>query len=217
MVTDRQRKLFITSIGKHLESCGAEFKKKSDSKSTYYTLGPLTIRVSDHIATSNNHADLNIVASVNDASQTIVIMNGGVFVYNSIKDLKSFLSSWCLFKTCEIFTASSIKDTELNRANRELETVKNEITVLESKKETLSNELREAVIDTGTSAVFEEWQRTMKTLGEEDMIANLNAKQRASLFKQMITYNEQNKKTKKSSSPKKTISKKIEITPTIQK
>ena len=193
MITDRQRKLFITSVGKHLESCGAEFKKKSDSNSTYYSLDSLIIRVSDHIATSTNHADLNIVASVNEPTQTIVIMNGAVFVFNSVKDLKTFLSDWCVFETCKVFSKGNIQSMESAKLDRELEAIRNEILALETKRDNIVEDIKKLDIDNDTKVVFEEWGKTMKSVGQEDMIASLNQKQRASIFKIIMSYAKQNR------------------------
>jgi hypothetical protein len=156
-------------------------------------LDSLIIRVSDHIATSTNHADLNIVASVNEPTQTIVIMNGAVLVFNLIKDLKTFLSDWCVFETCKVFCKGNIQSMESAKLDRELDAIKNEILALETKRDNVIEDLKKLDIDNDTKAVFEEWGKTMKSVGQEDMIASLNQKQRASIFKIIMSYAKQNK------------------------
>lgn len=151
MELESKRKAFITNIRKHLESCGAEFEKKSDnSNSIYLRHNGTKIRISDHISPSFGNRQLDVIVCGNNVRNCIVNIGGTPLVYNTTKELKSFLKSWCDFHVCFNFSEDSqmkshimSKQARINELSEEIKAKKNEVNKLESKTISLNNKIND--------------------------------------------------------------------------
>lgn len=127
MELESKRKTFITNIRKYLVTLGATFEKASqDSNSVYLKYNDIRIRVSDHFSPVK-HKGLNIIVCTNNAKQSVVNTDGGVLVYNSVGELKTFLKNWCDISVCFNFGEIS------------------ELNTLIAKKQVRANELSEEI------------------------------------------------------------------------
>lgn len=127
MELESKRKTFITNIRKYLVTLGATFEKTSqDSNSVYLKYNDIRIRVSDHFSPIK-HKGMNIIVCTNNAKQSVVNTDGGVLVYNSVGELKTFLKHWCDISVCFNFGEIS------------------ELNTLIAKKQVRANELSEEI------------------------------------------------------------------------
>lgn len=147
MELESKRKTFITNIRKHLETLGATFEKASqDSNSVYLKYNDIRIRVSDHFSPIK-HKGMNIIVCTNNAKQSVVNTDGGVLVYNSIGELKTFLKHWCDISVCfnfgEISELNTLIAKKQIRANELTEEIRQKSLYSDKlDKETLAKEKR---------------------------------------------------------------------------
>lgn len=149
MELESKRKAFITNIRKYLESCGAKFEKKSDnSNSTYLRYNGTKIRISDHISPSFGNCQIDVIVCGNNVKNSIVNIGGTPLVYNTIKELKSFLKNWCDFHVCFNFSEDShmkshiiTKQVRLNELSEEIKEKNKEVNRLKEKTVSLNNKI----------------------------------------------------------------------------
>ena len=147
MELESKRKTFITNIRKYLVTLGATFEKASqDSNSVYLKYNDIRIRVSDHFSPVK-HKGLNISVCTNNAKQSVVNTDGGVLVYNSVGELKTFLKNWCDISVCfnfgEISELNTLIAKKQLRANELSEEIKQKSLYSDKlDKETLAKEKR---------------------------------------------------------------------------
>lgn len=179
-----KKKSCLTKIKNYLESLGAEFLKESDaSNSLYLGINGKKIRVSDHqspIPNMNQKNRMDITLTSNEPYMYFVGVNGGVLGYPTMKDLKTFLKSWCEYDTCltegivsshyamEVGKSRRLQDieNELQDKNFELIQVQKRIDEAKKKENAMNDMMKKKVhslkkwmIDTGVCNGGEEIAR----------------------------------------------------------
>lgn len=179
-----KKKSCLTKIKNYLESLGAEFLNESDaSNSLYLSINGKKIRVSDHqspIPNMNQKNRINITITSNEPYMYFVGINGGVLGYPTMKDLKTFLKSWCEYDTCltdgimsqhhvmEVGKSRRLREieSELQEKHFELDKIKHEIAEAKRKGNAMDSMMKRKVqtlkkwmIDTGACNGEEEISR----------------------------------------------------------
>ena len=206
-----KRKSNITNIRKCLESYGAEFRNKSDgSVSQYLYVGDEKIRISDHMSPAFGQNDMDIMLSTNLPIQYVVGVSGSILIYNTFKELRVFLKSWCEIAQCKQLKKDSKLDSAANKKQKKINELNNAI---QEKSTTLSRL---------TSKIEAEAKKLDKFVCSSELIDLINSssdkkisfteslkltdKQRASIGELILSYAVQNnggvsKKKKKQNDP----------------
>lgn len=200
-----KKKSCLTKIKNYLESLGAEFLNESDaSNSLYLSINGKKIRVSDHqspIPNMNQKNRINITITSNEPYMYFVGVNGGILGYPTMKDLKTFLKSWCEYDTCltegimschyamEVGKSKHLQEVESEIQNKHFELGKAQRAVDEARKKEASlndmlkkkmQSLRKWMIDTGVCNGEDEISRftdgqMMRLLSYVDSFSKQNA------------------------------------------
>lgn len=189
MELEAKRKTFITNIRKHLETLGATFEKASQvSNSVYLKYNDVRIRISDHFSPVKSKG-MNIIVCTNNAKQSIVNTDGGVLVYNSVGELKTFLKNWCDISVC--FNFGEISELNTLIAKKQLRA--NELTEEIKQKSHYSDKLDKETL------AKEKRLNYAKVVGEvldSNIKIVLTEKQKAGIVRLIGEYTKQNEKEK---------------------
>jgi len=182
-------KRFITDTKNWLSECGAEYvKKSSDSNSIYMCAGGTKIRVSDHLAGFVVEDQLNVIFSTNNVATPVVIYNNAVLSYQSFKDLKSFLKSFCEMRLCEYFSKDAKMDQNIMQKQAKyniiVEDIKKKSTELDKLTSKIATDSR--VLEK-TCRKLEKVKGLGKEINEID-VSKLSSNQKKQIMELILTY-----------------------------
>lgn len=188
-----KNKRLIGNIGKHVEALGLEkIQDASISNSTYYKGCGIKIRVSDHIAPAVGSEKINVVITHDIEPRFITVVNGGVMIHNSLKELKSFLSASVRFMKCKVEADELILDNEIAKKKSNLEVIKKEVKKASYDQDKLTKQTRiereklakQAKLASDTLAKIDRLKA-----GESDIdISGLTNKQKSALLTQIQNF-----------------------------
>lgn len=117
----------MRKLEKFLEEKANDISHSNSTMSRYFTIGKLTVRLSDHYSI-NSEEDIQIIYPVHDCYYYAVFIKGSTknLIYNS-KEVKEFVEHYCVIK--ELTSIDIPKDIKDNKVKFSIPYVKSKISV----------------------------------------------------------------------------------------
>ena len=123
----------MSRLTKFIETIG-KVKEHHESGSSYYVIGGVKVRVSNHLASVNNLRDLMILLPSNSAKNYVVIMHDRIYTYENYTQVKVFLQHWIMLAEGFAVRDKVILNDESFQLRAQLNKVRQELAKIKLKK-----------------------------------------------------------------------------------